>query len=85
MQDGMKERIIEFIRNEYVEDEGQVITETTPLISGGLVDSFSMVSLKLFLEEEYQIKMTDAEASTQAFDTVKSIVALVQKKVAERR
>lgn len=85
MADGMKEQIIEFIRNEYVEDESQVITETTPLISSGLVDSFSMVSLKLFLEEEYQVKMTDAEASTQAFDTVKSIISLVEKKLAEKK
>jgi acyl carrier protein len=85
MQDGMKDVILKFIVDEYVEDDSLVVTETTPLISSGLVDSFSMVSLKLFLEEEYQIKMTDAEASTEAFDTVKSIIALVQKKLAEKR
>ena len=85
MPEGMKERIIEFIRNEYVEDDSQVVTETTPLISSGLVDSFSMVSLKLFLEEEYGIKVADAEASTQAFDTVKSIMALVENKLADKR
>ena len=85
MADEMRDTIIEFIKNEYVEDASQKITDTTPLISSGLVDSFSMVSLKLFLEEEYQIKMTDAEASTEAFDNVKSILALVQKKIAEKR
>ena len=85
MPEGMKERIIEFIRSEYVEDPSQVITETTPLISSGLVDSFSMVSLKLFLEEEYGIKLSDAEASTETFDSVKNIMALVDRKIAGNR
>ena len=85
MSDEMRERIIDYIRNEYVEDESMEVKEDTPLISSGLVDSFSMVSLKLFLEEEYQIRMTDAEASTEAFDTVRSIMALVNRKLTEKR
>jgi acyl carrier protein len=84
MSDEMREQIIEFIRDEYVEDEATEINADTPLISSGLVDSFSMVSMKMFLEDEYQIKMTDEEASTEAFDTVKSIMELVQKKLAEK-
>ena len=81
MSEEMREKIIEFIRDEYVEDESMEITDETPLISSGLVDSFSMVSMKMFLEEEYEIQMSDEEASTEAFDTVKSIMALIQKKL----
>ena len=80
MSDEMREKIIEFIRDEYVEDESMVVTDETPLISGGLVDSFSMVSLKMYLEEEYGIQMSDDEATTEAFDTVKAILALVERK-----
>ncbi|MBN2080846.1 acyl carrier protein [bacterium] len=84
MSDDMREQIIEFIYDEYVEDDSMKIEDDTPLISSGLVDSFSMVSLKMFLEEEYSIQMTDEEASTEAFDTVKRIMALVQKKLDEQ-
>jgi acyl carrier protein len=49
------------------------------LISGGIVDSFSMVSLKRFLERKCAIKIPDADATPQAFDTVQSIVALVRR------
>jgi len=83
MSDEMREKIIEYIRDEYLEDESMEVKEDTPLISSGIVDSFSMVSLKMYLEEEYKIKMTDEEASTEAFDTVGSILALVKKKLAE--
>ena len=83
MSDEMRDKIIEYVRDEYLEDESMVVKEDTPLISSGIVDSFSMVSLKMYLEEEYKIKMTDEEASTEAFDTVGSILALVKKKLAQ--
>ena len=58
MDNEMVADIIQFIRDEYLEDESMVITADTPLISSGIVDSFSMVSLKMYLEDKYDIKMT---------------------------
>ncbi len=78
----MKDVIIDYIKREYLdEDEAEEteITEKTPLISSGIVDSFSMVSLKRFLEKKYSISIPDAEATPEAFDTVGSIIALVNK------
>ena len=76
----MVETIIEFIRDEYVDDEEMELDENTPLISSGLIDSFSMVSLKMFLEEEYGVEIPESEATTEAFDTVASIIELVKSK-----
>jgi acyl carrier protein len=83
----MKEMIIEYIKKEYLdEDEADDMTfdEHTPLISSGIVDSFSMVSLKRFLEKRYEVKLPDEEATPQAFDTVTSIIALVNKHLAKK-
>jgi acyl carrier protein len=78
--DDMKDVVLEYIREEYVDDEDDVeLDENTPLISSGMVDSFSMVSLKTFLEMRYNIRLPDEEASPEAFDTVSSICALVRK------
>lgn len=79
----MMEKIIEFVRDEYLEDEDQEITATTSLITSGIVDSFSMVSLKNYLEDEYDIVMTDDEASAETFDKVETIVELLKKKLAK--
>jgi len=84
MSEEMQEQILDFIRDEYVEDDSIDIDAETPLITSGLVDSFSMVSLKMFLEDQYEIKMTDEEASTEAFDTVQAIMELVQRKLEEK-
>jgi len=83
----VKDMILDYIKNEYLdEDEADDIdlNENTPLISGGIVDSFSMVSLKRFLEKKFAISIPDAEASPEAFDTVTSILALVNKHLAKK-
>ena len=70
----------DYVVREYLEEgDEREITETTPLISGGIVDSFSMVSLKRFLERKYNVQIPDACATPDAFDTVQSIVALVRR------
>jgi acyl carrier protein len=83
----VKEMILEYIKNEYL-DEDEVeetqLDENTPLISSGIVDSFSMVSLKRFLEKKYSISIPDEEATPQAFDTVTSIIHLVDRHVAKK-
>lgn len=72
----MKEIVRKYVVNEYVEDDTE-ITFDTPLISGGIVDSFSMVSLKRFLENKYQISIPDDKATPEAFDSVNKICMLV--------
>jgi acyl carrier protein len=83
----MKDMILEYIRHEYLsEDEAEdtEIDENTPLISSGIVDSFSMVSLKRFLEKKCVISIPDAEATPEAFDTVTSILVLVNRHLAKK-
>ena len=76
--DEMKKAILEYVIDEYVEEDDDIeVGYETELISGGLVDSFSMVSLKRFLENKYDIQIPDADASPEAFDSVNSIAALV--------
>jgi acyl carrier protein len=83
----MKDTILSYIKKEYLEEDeadDMALDENTPLISSGIVDSFSMVSLKRFLEKKYDIKLPDEEATPQAFDTVASIIGLVNKHLAKK-
>ena len=78
--DEQKQMILDYVINEYLEeDDDQEIDLDTELISGGIVDSFSMVSLKRFLEKKYDIQIPDADASPEAFDSVNKISALVDR------
>jgi acyl carrier protein len=75
----LKDVILDYVKKEYLEeDDDREISYDTPLISGGIVDSFSMVSLKRFLETKYAIQIPDAKATPEAFDSVNNILKMLQ-------
>ncbi len=79
MAEDIKKLIIDYVKKEYLdEDSDQVVTEDTKLITSGIVDSFSMVSLKMFLEKKFQIKIPDDKATPEAFDSVNNIINLLR-------
>ena len=78
--DDLRTVIRDYVVKEYLEEgDFRTIEAETPLISGGIVDSFSMVSLKRFLEKTYKIRIPDEQASPDAFDTVSRIAELVER------
>ena len=75
----VKDVVLEYVKAEYLEtDDDRVVTYDTPLISSGIVDSFSMVSLKVFLETTYNISIPDTKATPEAFDSIGNICALLK-------
>jgi acyl carrier protein len=79
MADELKDVILKYVIEEYYEEGNDPISFDTPLISGGIVDSFSMVSLKRFLENKYKISIPDDQATPEAFDNVNKIADLVRR------
>jgi acyl carrier protein len=79
MADDLRNLIIDYVKREYLEEDSEEeVTENTPLISSGIVDSFSMVSLKTFLEKKFNIKIPDEKATPEAFDTVNNMINLLK-------
>jgi acyl carrier protein/D-alanine--poly(phosphoribitol) ligase subunit 2 len=73
----MKDLILDYIKKEYLDDEEVELDYDTPLISSGYVDSFSMISLLVFLEHKFNIKIPPSKATPEAFDSVNKIIALL--------
>ncbi len=79
MAEDLKNLIIDYVKREYMEEDAEEeVNENTPLISSGIVDSFSMVSLKTFLEKKFNIKIPDDKATPEAFDTVNNMINLLK-------
>jgi acyl carrier protein len=53
------------------------LTDTTPLISGGILDSLGTVKVVAALEDRYGIEIQAHEASITHFNSVEDIVRLV--------
>lgn len=76
-QQQMTEKLIQFIKNEYLDDSNAEITEETKLISSGLIDSFSLVSLQTFIEKEFGKRIPSPKITAESFDTVKQMIEII--------
>ena len=47
------------------------------LISSGLIDSFHLVDLALFVEDTFGVRLDDGELNAQCFDTIAQLTALI--------
>ena len=70
--------INEYIANEILKQPGRVINPDEPLISGGIIDSFHLVDLALFIEDTFGVHIDDSELNADTFDTLNQLVALIQ-------
>jgi acyl carrier protein len=59
------------------------INASTPLVTGGILDSITLVELAASLEDHYGIKFQNHEMSVDYFDSLADIASVVQAKIAE--
>ena len=77
--DAASDKISGFIQRELSKDKNQMIGRETQFISSGLVDSFSLIRLLVFIEDEFGIVIPDEAATAEAMDSVSLILELMQK------
>ena len=77
----------EYIAGSILKQPKRVLTVETVLLSSGLVDSFSLVDLAMFIEERFGARIHDTELNAQTFDTLGQLADLVEtrQKNARRR
>jgi acyl carrier protein len=51
-----------------------------PIISTGLIDSFHLVDMSVFIEEQFGVRIDDTELNADTFDSVAQLANLIQKK-----
>jgi acyl carrier protein len=67
-----------FIAKEILKQPDRKIAPDEPLISGGLIDSFSLVDLALFVEENLGVRIDDTELNADTFDTLTQLAELIK-------
>jgi acyl carrier protein len=70
-----------YISTQILKQPNRVLKPEEPLLSNGLVDSFSLVDLSLFIEKQFNVAIDDTELNPQTFDTLAQLVALVQSRL----
>ena len=77
----VKEIVRGYILNEFLPGENPAaLTDSTPLITGGILDSLATLKLVVFLEQRFQIKIQAHETMADYLNTVSDIAQLVDSK-----
>lgn len=75
--DEWKQKLLAYIRDHLAQDPSQVTSSDQPLISTGVMDSFALVELSVFIEEEFGVSVPDPEMTAEHFDTIDLGVATI--------
>ena len=69
--------IAKFIAEKILKQPNKVITADEALISSGLIDSFSLMDLALFIEDTFGVRVEDTELNAETFDNLAQLAALI--------
>jgi acyl carrier protein len=78
LNDQLNRTLEEYIATEILKQPERKIDGQEALISSGLVDSFSLVDLALFVEDRFKVHIDDTELSASTFDTLDQLAALIR-------
>ena len=71
-------QISTYIATDILKQPKRVIKADEKLISSGLIDSFHLVDLGMFVEDKFGVRIDDSELSAETFDTVAQLVKLIE-------
>jgi len=73
----MKERLASFIVSEILRDRSRELSFDEPLLTSGLIDSFSLLDLALYVEGAFGVRIEDFELRPEVFNNVNELADLI--------
>jgi acyl carrier protein len=70
-------KLSNFIATKILKQPNRVISATEPLISSGLIDSFSLMDVSLFVENTFGVRIEDTELNADTFDSLEQLARLI--------
>ena len=67
-----------YIVTEILKQPKRVLKPDEKIISSGLIDSFHLVDLGLFVEDKFGVRIDDSELNTDTFDTIEQLVKVIE-------
>jgi len=79
-----KEPVMDYLRNRLLPSGAPMPGDNDPLFSNGLIDSFGVLELIAFLEEEYGINIDTAKHHIFDFDTLCKVAKVVEEEIGRK-
>ncbi len=81
MDNDITQTLSSYIVTTILKQPKRVLKPDEPLLSNGLIDSFSLVDLSLFVEKEFKVIIDNTELNKDTFDTLDQLTSLVQSRM----
>ena len=80
MTETIIEQLTEYIASEIVKRPDAEISPEEALLTSGLVDSFALVDLSLFIEETFGVIIENTELNANHFDSIVELAKMIQER-----
>ena len=72
----------QFIQEQIIKGQKEIdLHQSTNLIEEGIIDSLGIMKLLTFIEESYNLQISDEELLPENFESLQAICAMVENKV----
>jgi acyl carrier protein len=79
----IRDEIRQFILKDIMRKKDFKLGDADSLIKGGLIDSWSLAQVGMFLEDTYALSVPDSDLTVENMDTIDMIARYVEAKRAE--
>ncbi len=73
----INQKLAEFIVTKILAQPKRILRTDEALITGGVIDSFSLIDLALFVEDNFGVRIADSELNSSTFDSLDQLSALI--------
>lgn len=77
MNDEIKGKLSQYIAKNILKKPSRIIREDESLISSGMIDSFHLIDLAIYIEDTFGVTIDDAELNAETFDTLQQLVEII--------
>ena len=80
MSEEISTLLTRYIAAQILKQPNRTIRPQEALISSGLIDSFHLVDLAMFVEDSFGVRIDDTELNADTFDSIAQLADLIQKR-----
>jgi acyl carrier protein len=80
MDNNTIDKLSQYIAEQILKQPNRQISPVEPLISSGLIDSFSLVDMALFIEDSFDVHIDDTELNADTFDTLEELALIIHER-----
>lgn len=80
----LKDKLRRFITAELIRDESYQLEDNEPIITEGLMDSFALAELGVYVEDEFDVYIPDPDLTVDKMNTLNQMTARILQGLAEK-